>query len=159
VDFWPDCFISKGPELIVLKSFAMMNIPVSKFTRFSELPLESFNSLKFSVYIIDFGWNYLFVNDFVRQNLGERGENLVGKNMWKQFEQLATDPTFIRLKNNMDQRIITNIVTTSPLNFQRLNIIGYPLEDCFYFSSSILPDKGSLINEIRNELVRANSKF
>jgi hypothetical protein len=136
----------------------MMNIPVSKFTRFSELPLESFNSLNFSVYIIDFGWNYLFVNDFVKKNLGERGENLVGKNMWKQFKQLATDPTFIRLKNNMDQRIITNIVTTSPLNFQRLNIIGYPLEDCFYFSSSILPDKDALISEIRNELVRSASK-
>jgi hypothetical protein len=132
----------------------MLNFPIDRFQTFADLPLEDFNRLRFSVYIIDFDWNYLFVNDFVQGNLGEKGKNLVGKNMWRTFTQLASDPVFQKLKANMDKRIITNIVTTSPLNFQRLNIIGYPLQDCFYFSSTILPDKDSLLNEIREELVR-----
>jgi hypothetical protein len=132
----------------------MLNFPTDRYKSFSDLPLEDFNKLKFSVYIIDFNWNYLFVNDFVRENLGAKGENLVGKNMWETFEELAADPVFQKMKANMDQRIVTNIVTTSPLNFKRLNIIGYPLSDCFYFSASILPNKDSLMTEIRKELVR-----
>src|SRR5688572_24093140 len=112
----------------------MNKFPLSSFKTFSELPLEEFNRCKYSVYIIDFDWNYLFVNNFVQENLGDRGVGLPGKNMWTTFPQLKQDPIFAKLRNNMDKRIETNLITTSPLTFQRLNIIGYPLEDCFYFS-------------------------
>jgi hypothetical protein len=83
----------------------MHKFSITNYKKFSELPLDQFNTLKFSVYIIDFNWNYLFVNDFVKTNLGERGEGLVGKNIWTEFKQLASDPVFNRLRSNMDQRI------------------------------------------------------
>ena len=133
----------------------MESYPIDRFKNFSELPLDDFDKLTFSVYLIDFGWNYLFVNDFVRKNLGEKGKNLIGKNMWKTFPQLSSDVNFQKLKANSELRVPTKIVTISPINFQRLSIFGHPLEDCYYFSATILPDKDALINEIRGQLLKS----
>jgi hypothetical protein len=130
----------------------MHKFPIADYKKFSELPFNQFNTLKFSIYIIDFSWNYLFVNDFVKNNLGSRGNDLTGKSMWIEFKELATDPSFKFLKQNMEKGIVTNINVISPVNGKRLNIAGYPLEDCYYFSASILPDKDDLIEELRNEL-------
>ena len=130
----------------------MYKFPITEYKKFSELPLDKFNTLKFSVYIIDFNWNYLFVNEFVKQNLGDRASNLIGKNMWKEFKELAADYSFQLLKQNMERGVSSNIIVTSPIDGKRLNITGYSLQDCYYFSSSILPDKDNLIDELRNEL-------
>jgi hypothetical protein len=126
--------------------------PITDYKRFSELPLDKFNSLKFSVYILDFDWNCMFINEFGKNFLGPRGMDLVGKNMWKQFNELQHDPSFKELKANMDKRLTTNMIVVSPVHGKRQNITGYSLEDCFYFSSSILPDKENLIEELRQEL-------
>jgi hypothetical protein len=130
----------------------MHKFPITEYRKFSDLPLDKLNVLKFSVYILDFNWNYLFVNDFVKENLGERGQDLTGKNMWEQFQELATHPSFQTLKRNSEKGVVSNLIAISPINRKRLNITGYPLEDCYYFSSSILPDKDDLIDELRNEL-------
>jgi hypothetical protein len=134
----------------------MHKFPITGYKIFSELPLDEFNTLKFSVYIIDFNWNYLFVNDFVKKNLGKRADGIVGKNMWEEFKELAHDSAFRSLKANMDRRIPSNFITTSPLTGQRLNVVGYPLDDCFFFSSSILPDKDVLIAELRDVLPKSH---
>lgn len=130
----------------------MNKFNVSSYSKFSDLPLDDFNKLKYSVYALDFNWNYLFVNDFVKKNLGARANNLAGKNMWQEFEELATDPAFALMRKNAEKGYKINIVTTSPINSQRLNIVGHALEDCWLFSASILPDKDELIDELRNEL-------
>ena len=130
----------------------MNHLDISKYSYFSELPLEEFNNYKFSVYVIDKNWNYLSVNNFVKKNLGQRAEDIIGKNMWQEFKELAIDPSFLLLKKNTEKGLNTNLITTSPINSQRLNIIGYPLKDCYFFSSSILPKKEDLIDELRHEL-------
>ena len=130
----------------------MHKFPITEFKRFDELPLDKFNTFRFSVYIIDFNWNYLFVNEFARKNLGERGKDLVGKNIWREFKELAAHPSFLQLKSNTERGIASNMIVTSPVNGKRLNITGYQLTDCYYFSASVLPDKDDLIDELRNEL-------
>ena len=137
----------------------MLKFNTSRFGQFSDLTLEHFNSLKFSVYVLDFNWNYLFVNDFVKQNLVEKAEDLVGKNMWAEFPELAVDPSFILLKKNTEKGLDTNIVTTSPINSQRLNIVGKPLKDCYFFFSTILPNKDELINELRGQLEKGEANI
>lgn len=132
----------------------MDNFKISKNSQFSELDFNGFNRYKFSVYIIDSNWNYLFINAFVQKNLGSRGDNLVGKNMWEEFPELVNDPSFMILKNNTDKGVETNLVTTSPINSQKLNILGFPLKDCTLFFSIILPNKQDLIHELRDQLSR-----
>jgi PAS domain S-box-containing protein len=134
----------------------MHKFPITQYQRFEELPLSRFNELNFSIYIIDFDWNYLFVNDFVKRNLGSRADNIIGKNMWEVFPELAADPSFQQMKRNTEKRVVTNLTVISPINSKRINIVGYPLEDCFYFSSSVLPDKDDLLRELRNELGKKN---
>lgn len=135
----------------------MHKFPITEYTKFSELPLDKFNNLKFSVYILDFDWNYLFVNEFAKNLLGQRGNDLIGKNMWEHFDELKHDASFKELKANMQKRVTTNMIVVSPVHGKRQNITGYALEDCFYFSSSILPDKENLIEELRQELGKKNS--
>jgi PAS domain-containing protein len=132
--------------------------PITEYKRFSELPLDKFNTLKFSVYILDFEWNYLFVNEFAKSILGKRGEELVGKNMWEVFDELRHDPSFKEMRIKMEKKVTTNIIVVSPIHGQRQNITGYALEDCLYFSSSILPDKENLIEELRQQLLRKKIK-
>lgn len=134
----------------------MHKFPITEYKKFSELPLDKFNTLKFSVYILDFDWNYLFVNEFAKSILGKRGEELVGKNMWKEFDELRYDPSYKELRTKMDKRLTTNIVVVSPIHRHRQNITGYALDDCLYFSSSILPDKENLIEELRQQLLKKN---
>ena len=130
----------------------MNQFDISSYRQFSEIPLNDYNTLKFSVYVLDKNWNYLFVSAFVEKNLGTRGTNLIGKNMWQEFRELTSDPSFILLRKNTEKGLDTNIITNSPVNSQRLNIIGRPLRDCYFFSASILPKKEDLIDELRKEL-------
>ena len=44
----------------------MHKFPITEYKKFSELPFDKFNTLKFSVYIIDFNWNYLHVVSLFR---------------------------------------------------------------------------------------------
>jgi hypothetical protein len=136
----------------------MNKFDFGSYSKFSELPLDEFNKLRFSVYVIDFDWNYLFINDFVKTTLGARAENIIGKNMWQEFEELANDPSFNLLKKDAEKGLKINIVTTSPINTKRLNIIGYALQNCWLFSSSILPDKDELLDELRSELKMRTAK-
>jgi hypothetical protein len=130
----------------------MYKLNFSDYSSFSDLPLEEFNEAKFSIYVLDFQWRYLFVNDFVRHNLKVRGEDLIGKNMWKMFGELAMDSAFLQMKMNTEKGWSTNLITTSPLTSQRLNIVGQPMSDCYLFSASILPNKDELLNELRKYL-------
>lgn len=136
----------------------MLSVQITDYKTFSDLPLEQFNSLGYPIFIVDFDWNYLFVNDFVKSQVGDRAGNLAGKNMWTAFKPLATDPVFRRLRSNLDNRIITNIVVTSPLTFQLLNIVGYPLDDCFYFSMTPIPEKNTMADNISSEFVKAGAR-
>lgn len=132
----------------------MHKFPITQYKRFGELPLDLFDTFNYSVYLIDFDWNYLFVNNFVKSNLGARGADLIGKNIWKEFKELASNPTFQQLKANMERRVTTNLITVSPLTSQRISITGYALEDCYYFTSSILPDRNDLLHELRQVMNR-----
>jgi hypothetical protein len=127
----------------------MHKFPITDYKKFADLPWDRLNTLKFSVYILDFNWNYLFLNNFAKEYLSNRQTDLVGKNMWTVFPELASDPSFILLRSNTEKRITTNLIAVSPLNGKRLNITGYALEDCYYFSASILPDKNDLLDELR----------
>jgi hypothetical protein len=99
---------------------------------------------------LDRNWNYLYVNDYVQRNLGKRGESLIGKNMWDNFSELSQDTSFMKLKADTEKGLAVNITTTSPLSGQRLNIIGHPLKDCYFFCASQLPKKDELMNELRS---------
>jgi hypothetical protein len=130
----------------------MQKLNIPKDTSFAELPFETFNQLKFALYVLDSGWNYLFVNDYATSNLRMSSGELVGVNMWTRFRELATDPAFVRMKNDIEKGIAVNFVTTSPINGQRLNIVGYSLKDCHFFYASQLPNKEDLLNELRSAL-------
>ena len=125
-----------------------------KTTTYADLPLDVFNTQNISVYVLDFNWNYLFVNDFTTKNLGSRGMGLVGKNMWLTFPVLGADTVFNQLKDKTEKGLETNFITISPLTSQRINIAGRPLADCYLFSMSILPTKDDLMNDLRGQLNR-----
>jgi hypothetical protein len=132
----------------------MHKFPISNYKQFSEVPLDQLRDLNFAVYITDFNWDYLFVNTFAVKNVGPRAANLLGKNMWKAFPELAQDPTFGKLRESMEMMMACQFDTISPVNGKRLYVTGYPLQDCFYFTSSVVPDKQELLNELRQHLAK-----
>lgn len=127
-------------------------LQISQDSFFSELDLAELDEAKFSVYVLDHQWNYLFVNQHVKSNLGERGQDMVGKNMWQYFSELSADFVFQKMKQETENGLSVNFTTTSPINGQRLNIVGYPLKDCYFFYASQLPRKDELLNELRSTL-------
>lgn len=133
----------------------MAKLEISRERRFRDLDLQHFDKQRFSVYIIDFQWQYLFVNEFVRENLGEKADTLEGRNMWTAFPELAEDLSFTQMKTDVENGKTINFITTSPLTNKRLNITGYGLKDCYLFYASVLPNKDDLLNELRQTLTRA----
>ena len=136
----------------------MYKFPITQYSHFAELPLDELNRLKFPVYILDFNWNYLFINKAVEEHLGHRAENLIGRNMWESFPELGVDPAYKALKKNIEKGVVPRIETVSPVTAKRLSITGYALNDCYYFAASVLPDKKNLIDELRNELIRKKTR-
>jgi PAS domain S-box-containing protein len=134
----------------------MHKFPITDYKRFEELPLDLLDKLKFSIYLIDFNWNFLFVNQFVHHSFGKRVENIIGKNLWDVFPELDGNPLYKMMKKNIENGIVVNQVTNSPVNGQRVNVVGYALEDCYFFSSSVVPDKQDLLQELRKQLGNRN---
>jgi hypothetical protein len=132
----------------------MHKFPIANYQRYSQLPLQEFDRLNFSVYILDFEWNYMFVNTFAASNLGVQATDLIGQNIWQRFPKLAADPNFITLRKNLEDNIATNFRTVSPLTSLRLNISGFRLEDCYYCTSSVLPNKEDLLDDLRKQITK-----
>ncbi|MGZ3901209.1 MAG: hypothetical protein ACXVNM_09755 [Bacteroidia bacterium] len=122
----------------------------SKYTAYSELPLDEFNELNTEIYLFDFRWKCLFINTLAKC---KSGTDKTGNNFMEIFPHLPTDKDFEQLKQNMESGIVTNFVTSSVAN-KKVNIVGFPLKDCFYISKSPVPDKDDLISELRGELVK-----
>ena len=136
----------------------MYKFPIYNYTCFSELPLEQLNQLNFSVYILDFEWNYLFVNNFACKRLNKSSGDLLGANMWEMYKELQTDPVYMQMKKNAANGIASDLTTISPVTGHRVNIKDYRLEDCYYFSVSTLPNKETLMDELRGEMEKYKSK-
>lgn len=132
----------------------MHKFPIANYQKFAQLPLREFDRFTFSVYILNFNWDYLFVNKFAADNLGLDSSDLVGKNIWTQFPALASDPNFLTLRKNLESNIATNFRTVSPLTSLRLNISGCRLDDCYYCTSSLMPNREDLLNELRREITK-----
>ncbi|MCE3258774.1 MAG: hypothetical protein K0S12_415 [Bacteroidetes bacterium] len=121
-------------------------------TSFKDLPLDVLNKAQYGVYVTDLDWNYLFVNKFVAKNLGPEGEKLIGKNMWTTFPPLKNDATFKELKERTEKGIESSFTTISPLTGQKIHITGQVLKDCYLFTSSVLPKKEDVIEDLKRTL-------
>lgn len=133
----------------------MYKFPISSYKHYAELPLNELDSQRFAIYIIDFNWNYLFVNAFACQTLNKSKDDLVGKSP---FAGVELDPEYSLFLKKVEQGAVSNIITISPVTRKRVSVTGYPLEDCYYFAVSMLPDKQDLMNELRSELGKGVQK-
>ena len=131
----------------------MYKFPITSYSRFEEIPLDKLRALKFSVCLLDRDWNFLFINDAAKKVLPER-EEIIGKNMWRLFPEIAVDPAFKLIRKNIDKGVVPGVETRSQVNAKRISITGYPLQDCFYLAITVIPDRENLLDELRNELVR-----
>lgn len=136
----------------------MYKFPITRFRRFDEVPKDALNNLRFLVCLFDFEWRFLFLNDFARVYFGYRGEQLHGKVLWEEFNELLNVPAYKQLKLSAEKGVVTRIETLSPVSAKRLSITSYTLDDCYYFAASVLPDKEQLIDELRHELSRRTTR-
>ena len=130
----------------------MDNFPINNFTSYKQIPLSELNKYNHSVYVLTFDWNYIFVNDFVNKNLGDRSIGIIGKNMWVLFPELNQDAAFLQMKKDIEAGRHSAFTTISPVTGQRLHIKGWAISDCYFFTASILPIKEDLLNELRSEM-------
>jgi|SRR6476469_6169964 len=137
----------------------MHKFPIFNYKRFSELPLKRLDNQKFSIYLIDFNWNYLFANIFSFQVHNKERSDLVGQNLWQLLkEKMDVDTEFKSFVRKIQEGQPASIQTISAFSKKRVDVSGYPLEDCYYFAVTILPDKEDLINELRSQLGKFRSK-
>lgn len=132
---------------------------VDRYRFYHELPLEIVDNLPFCAYIVDYNWTYLFINKASRNIFGEEVQNLLGKNALEVFKHDRFKAIFEKIQNAVEQKIICDATIYSPLRGKQVKIKGYPLEDCYYFASVVLPSKDELINELREELNKRKEAF
>ena len=120
---------------------------------FGELPLEELDNYKFSVYIIDYNWSYLFANEFAKKRLGQI--DVVGKRIqqvWAENPQFNFQSIYSILKPVVDEQQPIQVRFKSPIDDRVVEINGYPLRDCYYFTVGEANDKAALIGELRSFL-------
>jgi hypothetical protein len=112
--------------------------------------LSELNKFNFSVYVIDYDWVYLFVNEYAQKRLGN--VSITGKHIqevWQEFPNFNFQPLYSLLKPSVDARQQILLKSTSPISQKPIEIKGIPLYDCYYFSVSEFPDKETLISELK----------
>ena len=132
-----------------------MKHEIIKYYYFQEIPIDQLNTKKYSIYIIDYNWNYLFANSHAIEKSG--GISVIGKNIrsvWEEHPNFRFEPVYNLLKENVDQKKAFDLRSRSPITRKAIEIVGHPLADCYYFSIYELPDKESLIKELQSVLRR-----
>src|SRR5687768_4911095 len=107
----------------------MHKIPIDDYSRFQELPFKLFHEQRFGIYILDFEWNYLFVNSFACENLNLEAKDLIGNNMWQIFPAYKDDPIFAKMRKDVESGRAVDVITVSPVTHQRVNILSHKLGD------------------------------
>jgi hypothetical protein len=136
----------------------MSSIPFfeDQYENLESLPLDKFEVTKSSIFIIDYNWVYLFVNKYARERIN--GMEVIGKSVqdiWKEYPHLNFKPIFEIINPGVMKRQRVVVKSKSPVTNKSIEIFGYPLADCYFFSVSELPDKESLIAELKTLLKRS----
>ena len=124
------------------------------YKRFSELPLVVLNALPYSVYIIDYSWTYIFLNDHSKTLFEADMRDLTGRSALDVFRAPKFHEIFEAIRDGVENRFSTTNRIYSPMRGQQVLIKGVPLEDCYLFTACTLPGKDELLQELRAELMR-----
>src|SRR5688572_14706121 len=95
--------------------------PIQSFDTFKSLPFEEFDKLRYSVFVIDYEWNYLYTNPYVAERLN--GISIINRNVrdiWEDHKHLNFQPLYNIVKNPVANHQPLSLKTHSPL---RNNII------------------------------------
>jgi hypothetical protein len=131
---------------------------VEHYKRLADIPFDLLDRLPFSAYLIDYNWKYLFLNANSRVVFGDIADELPGKSALEFFTDPKFQPIFDKLKNGVENRLACNLTAYSPLRGKQVNIKGYPLEDCYFFSTSILPAKDEILADLRDQLKKEKTR-
>ena len=131
---------------------------IGLFKRYHELPFEVLDNLPFAVYIIDYNWVYLFLNENSRAVFGDFAETLIGKNALEVFRDPKFMTIFDKIMYAVEHKTSCRATIYSPLRGKQIKLSGYPLEDCYYFSTVILPSKAEVLEELTTELKRKKKR-
>lgn len=127
----------------------------AQYHSFKDLPLERLQTRNYSIYIIDYHWEYLFANRYAIASIG--GIDPTGKHVkqiWKENPQINFEPIYNVLDKRVAGRESFELKSRSPITRRAIEISGYPLTDCYYFFIHELPDKAKLIDELKTILKR-----
>jgi hypothetical protein len=131
--------------------------PIYNYETFEELPLADFQVEGVSIFVVNKDWKYLFANNFMLY-LHKLNENeLIGTSLWETLpSDLRATTKFQSFIEVIKSGSPSHVVLTAESNYPSVSIVGFPLQDCYYFAVSILPDKEGLLNEFKTELEDVN---
>lgn len=106
---------------------------------FAGLSLAELDTYRYSVYVIDYDWFYLFCNEYARQKIGYDVTGKYIKRVWEQNRGTLFEPLFQKLQKAVEDKVEIVLYDFSPVTKNKIQIDGFPLEDCYYFSVKDLP--------------------
>lgn len=121
---------------------------------YADLPLGILDELKYSIYVIDYDWIYLFINKNARDAFGRLADKLIGQSAIEIFSDSRFYSVFEKIRHSVATKIPLHTIVDSPLRGRQIVLKGYPLQDCYYFSAGVLPGKQEVLDELREELKR-----
>jgi hypothetical protein len=142
----------------VIGQIAPLKFSIETYDSYRDIPLEVLDTLPYSVYIIDYNWIYIFLNKNSISVFGADIEQLIGQSALDAFKHSRFEPVFDKIKNGVEHRTACHEIIYSPLRGAQVTIKGYPLSDCYFFSSSIMPAKEEVLEELRVVLKRRSEE-
>ena len=99
----------------------------------------------------------MFANQYA---IGLLGTDPTGKNIrdvWKERPEVNFEPLYNLMKESVKKRVPMEVKSRSPLTKRAIEILGQPLKDCYYFSINEVPDKETLMQELKSLLKKRNT--
>jgi nitrogen fixation/metabolism regulation signal transduction histidine kinase len=139
-----------------IQNTAPSSFSIENYKRYEDVQLDVLDTLPFSVYIIDYDWVYLFLNKNSIHAFGKNIDKLIGQSALEAFKDVRFEPIFEKIKYSVETKTHCYVTMYSPLRGAQVNIKGYSLEDCYCFSSTVMPSKEQVLGELRGVLNRRN---
>ncbi len=89
---------------------------------------------------------------------GQFADTLIGKNALEVFKDPKFMTIFDKIQEAVEHKLPCHATVHSPLRGKQIKLTGHPLEDCYYFSTVIMPAKAELLEELRSTLKQQKKK-
>ena len=130
--------------------------------RSKEKIFEIMESIQDNLYVLDYEWNYVYINKQSASAIGVEPQDFIGQNHWKMFPQYMGTVLEDNFREVMEKREVRRFEIYSPYNNNWFIVSVYPSEEGITVLGSNITERKNIEEDLQitmDELKRSNNEL